>query len=442
MIKMRVLYFDCFSGISGDMTVGALLDLGVPQDYLIANLNKLGISDEYELEIKRGVKCGIEGTDFNVHLTRLKDHDLSENHHFIQQKHDHEHEHEHEHNHEHEHERNHEHEHEHDHENIIINFQDEHHGRNFFVIEGLIDKTDLNDNVKKLSKDIFMKVAEAESKVHGKSIYEVHFHEVGAVDSIVDIIGTAICIDYLQPDLIISSPINTGSGFVKCEHGLIPVPAPATVNILKDVPIYCDEREFELTTPTGAAIIKVLASEFKKIPLIKTKKVGYGCGKRNTEKPNLLRVILAEDETDEVCILEATIDDMNPQLYGYFMDKLFAAGAKDVYLTPVYMKKNRPGIVVTITASNSMENEIKQIIFNETTTIGIRRFNIERTELQREFRELSTEYGDIMYKISMYNNKIVNISPEFEDLKRAAESYNVPLKKVFNEAVGVMRSLF
>ena len=430
---MKILYFDCFSGISGDMTVGALLDLGVPQDYLITNLKKLGISDEYEIEIKRGVKCGIEGVDFNVHLVHCEGHVHHDNHNFTEHKHDHEHEYKQEH--------------------VNSDSKDEHHhdehkdishehpGRNFFIIEGLIDKTDLNENVKKLSKDIFLKVAEAEAKVHGKSIYEVHFHEVGAVDSIVDIVGTAICIDYLQPDLIISSPINTGSGFVKCEHGLIPVPAPATVNILKDVPIYCDEREFELTTPTGAAIIKVLASEFKKFPCIKTKKVGYGCGKRNTEKPNLLRVILAEDEADEVCILEATIDDMNPQLYGYFMDKLFAVGAKDVYLTPVYMKKNRPGIVVTITALNRLENEIKQIIFDETTTIGIRRFNIERTELQREFRELNTEYGDIKYKISRYNDKIVNISPEFDDLKKAAESYNVPLKKVFNEAVGVMRSI-
>jgi pyridinium-3,5-bisthiocarboxylic acid mononucleotide nickel chelatase len=430
MIIMKILYFDCFSGISGDMTVGALLDLGVPQDYLITNLNKLGISDEYELEIKKGVKCGIEGTDFNVHLVHNDDHD------FIAHKLEHEH--------------NHGNEHDHDHDNIDPqshnhheghrHIEHEHHGRNFFVIEGLIDKADLNDNVKKLSKNIFMKVAEAEAKVHGKSIYEVHFHEVGAVDSIVDIVGTAICIDYLQPDLIISSPINTGSGFVKCEHGIIPVPAPATVNILKDVPIYCDDREFELTTPTGAAIIKVLASEFKKFPCIKTRKVGYGCGKRNTEKPNLLRVILAEDETSEICILEATIDDMNPQLYGYFMDKLFAAGAKDVYLTPVYMKKNRPGIVVTITIPKIIENEINQLIFDETTTIGIRKFSVERTELQREFRKINTGYGDINYKISKYKDKIVNVSPEYEDLKKAAESFNVPMKIVLNEAIGILKN--
>lgn len=404
---MKILYFDCFSGISGDMTVGALLDLGVTKEYLVSNLDKLGISSEYEVIVKKDVKCGIEGTDFNV---ILKGHE-----HHSDYDHDHDHDHEHEHEHEH----------------------NQHHiERNLFDIEGLIDNSELNSNVKKLSKDIFMRVAEAEAIVHGKSIYEVHFHEVGAVDSIVDIVGTAICIDYINPDRVICSPINTGSGFVKCQHGIIPVPAPATLNILKDVPIYCDDREFELTTPTGAAIVKVLASEFRKNPCIKVKRVGYGCGKRNTEKPNLLRVVLAEDEVEigEVCILEATIDDMNPQIYGYFMDKLFKAGARDVYLTPVYMKKNRPGIVVTITTPTLIQDKIKELIFNETTTIGIRKFNIERTELQREFKEYKTSYGNINYKICKYNDKVVNVSPEFEDVKKAAESFNVPLKEVYREA--------
>lgn len=390
---MRILYFDCFSGISGDMTVGALLDLGVPQEHLLSNLEKLGISDEYEIRIKKSIKNGIEGTDFYV--------DLIEHHHH----HDHDHGHEHHH----------------------------HHGRNLFDIEGLIDKSDLDENIKAISKNIFKIVADAEAKVHGKDIYEVHFHEVGAVDSIIDIVGTAICIDYIKPDKIISSALNTGSGFVRCQHGLIPVPAPATVNILKDVPIYCDEREFELTTPTGAAIIKAVASDFKKLSEIKIKKVGYGCGKRDTDKPNVLRVIIAEDASQDTCILEATIDDMNPQIYGYLMDKLFEAGAKDVYLTPVYMKKNRPGIVVTVTTPIKLEERIKEVIFTETTTIGIRRFNIERTELEREFKTQSTEFGDIMFKVSSYNNKVVNVTPEFEDIKSVAEKLNIPLKMLYKE---------
>jgi pyridinium-3,5-bisthiocarboxylic acid mononucleotide nickel chelatase len=389
---MKILYFDCFSGISGDMTVGALLDLGVPHEHLITNLEKLGISNEYEIRIKKSLKNGIEGTDFYVNL--------KEHHHH----HDHDHEHGH-----------------------------HHHGRNLFDIEGLIDKSDLDENVKVMSKNIFKIVAEAESKVHGKDIYEVHFHEVGAVDSIVDIVGTAICIDYIKPDRIISSAINTGSGFVKCQHGLIPVPAPATVNILKDVPIYCDEREFELTTPTGAAVIKALASDFKKLSEMRIKKVGYGCGKRDTDKPNVLRVIIAEDASQDTCILEATIDDMNPQIYGYLMDKLFESGAKDVYLTPVYMKKNRPGIVVTVTTPTKIEDRIKEIIFNETTTIGIRKFHIERTELEREFKTHCTEFGDINFKVSSYNNKIVNVTPEFEDIKRAADKLNIPIKNIYNQ---------
>lgn len=426
---MRTLYFDCFSGISGDMTVAAMLDLGVPHDFLLSNLDKLGISTEFSIKIGKSVKCGIEGTDFNVILSSHEEH-----HHHLDESHEAHKDHEH-----HEHgDKDHQHGHKHDH---FHSHDEEHHGRNLFTIEALIDKSELNDNIKNLSKEIFKKVAEAEAIVHGKSLYDVHFHEVGAVDSIVDIVGAAICIDYLQPDKIISSPINTGSGFVKCQHGLIPVPAPATVQILKDVPIYCDEREFELTTPTGAAIIKVLASEYKKLPGIRAKRIGYGCGKRNTEKPNLLRIILSEDEFEEVAILEATIDDMNPQIYGFFMDKLLKAGAKDVYFTPVYMKKNRPGIVVTITTSVQLENRIKDIIFNETTTIGIRKFKIERTELEREFKKLTTDYGAISYKISKYNDRIVNITPEFEDVRQAAENFNVSVKEVLSAATSAARTI-
>ncbi|SKA91341.1 hypothetical protein SAMN05443428_11151 [Caloramator quimbayensis] len=391
---MKVLYFDCFSGISGDMTIGALLNLGVPFDYLLLELDKLSISDEFDIEIKEGQKCGITGIDFNVHIKHNNDN--HSNHH-------------------------------HDH----------HHGRNLKDIEEIINNSSLKDNVKKLSKDIFYCLAKSESEVHGKDIYEVHFHEVGAVDSIVDIVGAAICIDYIKPDIIISSPINTGKGFVECEHGIIPVPAPATLKILRGVPIYCDEREFELTTPTGAAIVKTLSSEFKNFPCMKIIREGYGCGKRDTKKPNLLRVILGEGNSEDVCILEATIDDMNPQFCGYLMDKLFEAGAKDVYYTPVYMKKNRVGILITITTPVSIEEKIKEIMFKESTTIGIRRFNIQRTELDREFKKVSTEFGDIRFKVSSYKGEIMNVSPEYEDVKRAAENKNIPLKKIYNEAVKI-----
>lgn len=390
---MSTLYFDCFSGISGDMTVGALIDVGVPGEYVISELSKLGISDEYEIKIGTAVKCGINGTDFDV---VLKEH--------------HHHEEEHEHHH--------------------------HHERTMEDIEKLIRGSSLNENIKELAVKMFFIVAEAEAKVHGQPVNKVHFHEVGAVDSIVDIVATAICIDYLKPDKILSSPVNTGRGFVKCQHGLLPVPAPATLNILENVPIYCDEREMELTTPTGAAIIKALASDFAKLSDFKVKKSGYGCGKRNTEKPNLLRVMLGEYSKGELCLLQATIDDMNPQIYGHLMDKLFEAGVKDVYYTPIYMKKNRPGIVVTITVTSEKEEAVKEVMFSETTTIGIRKINIDRTELDRRIVKANTSMGDISCKVCSYKGKVVNVTPEYEEVKKAAIDNNTSFKQAYNTIIG------
>lgn len=391
-----VLYFDCFSGISGDMTVGALIDIGVPEEYLIEELKMLGIDDEYELIISKQVKNGIQGTDFDVIL--------KEHHHD-----------------------------DHDHHS---------HGRNLRDIEELIDKSKLNDNVKEISKKIFMLIAEAEAKVHGMGLYEVHFHEVGAVDSIVDIVGAAICIDYLKPTKIIASPINTGKGFVRCQHGLIPVPAPATCEILKGVPIYSDEREMELTTPTGAAILKALASEFKELKGLKINRVGYGCGKRNTEKPNLVRVSLCEGNEDTISILEATIDDMNPEFYSFLMDKLFDAGALDVYFTPVYMKKNRPGIVVTITTPELNLDRVKETLFIESTTIGVRKYDVERWILDREIKTLNTSYGEVKFKVGKLDGKIINISPEFEDVRRVANEHNLPIKGVYNQILAQIMKEF
>lgn len=389
---MSTLYFDCFSGISGDMTVGALIDVGVPGEYVVNELGRLGIDDEFEINISRGVKCGISGTDFNVILKENHGHDEGYGHHY--------------------------------------------HGRTMGDIEELIKQSSLNDNVKNLSLRMFLIVAEAEAKVHGQPVEQVHFHEVGAVDSIIDIVGTAICIDYLKPDKIISSPVNTGRGFVRCQHGLLPVPAPATLNILQDVPVYCDEREMELTTPTGAAVIKALATDFVKMPDFKVKKCGYGCGKRNTEKPNLLRVILGEDMSGELCLLQATIDDMNPQIYGHLMDRLFEAGARDVYYTPVYMKKNRPGVVVTITVASRFEEAVKDVMFSETTTIGIRKIKIDRTELDRRMVKVSTPIGDINCKVCSYKGRVVNVTPEYEEVKKAAEKNNMSFKMAYNIIVG------
>ncbi len=372
---LRILYFDCFSGISGDMAVASLLDLGVSKEYLLNELKKLNIDEEYKIDIKRVKKAGIDSTYFDVILTEHR-----------------------------------------------------HHARNLFDIEGIIDKSDLNKSVKELSKKIFKIVGEAEAKVHGEKLYDVHFHEVGATDSIIDIVSFSICLDYLKIDKVISSYINTGRGFVECEHGTLPVPAPATAEILKGIPVYSDEREFELTTPTGAAIIKAVADEFKMDCPLVIKNVGYGAGKRDTEKPNILRAILSEDNQDELFLIQANIDDMTGEMYGYLMDKLFEAGARDVYYTPIYMKKNRPAVTLNVIVSKTMEEKILDIIFTESTTIGVRRIKIDRVELERETKTAKTIYGDIKVKIARYKDKIVNVKPEFEDLKRIADKNNIPLK--------------
>lgn len=374
---MRTLYFDCFSGISGDMAVAALIDLGVPKEYIIEELKKLNIDEEYRIEIKRVKKAGIDATDFDVILTEHR-----------------------------------------------------HHARNLFDIEGIIDKSNLSKGVKSLSKKIFKIVAEAEAKVHGEKLYDVHFHEVGATDSIIDIVSFSICIEYLKIDKVISSYINTGRGFVKCDHGTLPVPAPATSEILKGVPIYSDDREFELTTPTGAAIIKAVADEYVMDCPIVIKSVGYGAGKRETEKPNVLRVILSDDDYDEIFLIQANIDDMTGQNCGYLMERLLEHGAKDVYYTPIYMKKNRPAVVLNVITSKSKEEKMLDIIFTESTTIGVRKIKLERVELDREIKTISTDYGDVKVKVAKYKDKVVNIKPEYEDLKKIALENNMPLKNV------------
>ncbi len=279
-MEKRVLYFDCFSGISGDMTIGALLDLGIDANEFIDRMKRIKL-DEFDLEIKKGIKKGITGTDFTVHIKKAEDHVVreSEGH----SEHDHNHEHEHTHKHPHTEEVAHSHKHE--------------HARNLNDITRIIDQSDLSDFVKNTSKQIFQIVAVAEAKIHGKTVDEVHFHEIGAVDSIVDIIGTAVCIEMLQVDEIRSSALNLGSGFVHCEHGIFPVPAPATLEILSNVPVYSKNANKELTTPTGAAIIKALSCGYGTLPEFTIEKIGYGLGKRDMETPNVLRVIIGKKKS-------------------------------------------------------------------------------------------------------------------------------------------------
>jgi len=332
------------------MNLAALIDLGVPKEYLIQELSKINLNSEYEIKVEKSKKVGISGTRVDVILKDKLDDET------------------------------------HISDKALHGQNNEHdHHRNLKDIEKIINSSDLSDKVKKLSLNMFMKVAEAEAKVHGKTLYEVHFHEVGAIDSIVDMVGAAICLDYLEVDKIIASPVQVGGGFVKCAHGIIPVPAPATVEILKNIPINTGIVQFETTTPTGAAILAANVQEFTQKVDFTIKKIAYGIGHRDLEIPNVLRVYLGEKESSEKVgeqyILETNIDDMNPELYGYVEEKLFEAKALDVFKTPIYMKKGRPGIKLSVLVDEKNEKNVLDIIFEETTSLGVRKCKVEKIML-------------------------------------------------------------
>lgn len=412
---MKILYYDCFSGISGDMNLGALLDLGIDKKYLIDELSKLSING-YEIKVSRDSRKGIEGTKVDV--------DLQEHHHEHTQDGS---------------------EGEHSHGHVGSNHSHEEH-RNLKDIEKIIDCSELSSKVKELSKKIFMRVARAEAKVHGKTLYEVHFHEVGAIDSIVDIVGAAICISHLNVDKIMSSSIELGGGFVKCAHGLIPVPAPATVEILKGIPVKLGAVPFETTTPTGAAILAANVSEFKDDNDFIIKKIGYGIGNRDTEIPNVLRVMLVEEVENlsdtgkmenegEVFqeIVECNIDDMNPELYEYILDKLFTEGALDAYLSPIIMKKGRPGVKISVLCKEDKIEKMKEVLFRETTTFGVRSFKVHKTMLQREFTKINTSYGEVTVKEAYYKGEKIKNKLEYEECKKIAQSVGIPISEVYEK---------
>ena len=401
---MKILYYECFSGISGDMNLGAMVDLGVDADYLIDQLSKLNLQ-EYDIKIYRDSKMGIGGTRVEV-IIKDEEHEDAHN----------------------------------------------HHHRNFEDIKEIITKSALNDKVKNLSLDIFLKVAGAEGKVHGKSISEVHFHEVGAVDSIVDIVGAAICFDYLKVDKVLCSTIEVGSGFVKCAHGVLPVPAPATVEILKGAPTKSERVPFEATTPTGAAILAAFVDEYTDNKSFVTNKVGYGVGKKDGNIPNLLRVFLGEevrlkeDEAffneikEEAYVLECNIDDMNPENYEYVMDKLFEVGAQDVYLTPIIMKKGRPAVILSVLYRSDIEEVVKSILFIETTTLGIRKYAVEKSMLKRVTDKVNTIYGEVRVKFALSKGKIVKYKFEYEDCKALARENKLPLSVIYEEAEKALKN--
>jgi len=394
-VKNKILYFDCFAGISGDMTVGALLDLGADEKELMRSLDMLHLHG-YRIEIKKALKNGISGTDFNVIIEEEHSHHSHHDHH--------------------------------------------HHSRNFSDISGLINSSPLDSFVKELSLKIFREIAEAESKIHAKSIDEVHFHEVGAIDSIVDIVAAAVCLNMLKPDKIISSPLNLGEGTVECAHGVFPVPAPATAEILKGIPVYSSGIKKEMTTPTGAAIIKCIAEDFSSFPAMKIASTGYGLGKRNLEVPNVLRLVMGETEiSGKKVMIETNIDDMSGEIFSYLVPRLFEHGALDVFITPVIMKKGRPGHVLSVMCEDTQVNPLEEIIFSETTTFGTRRYEVDRTELERTVSKVNTSYGEISVKNAYSNGKFLKFSPEYDECAEAAKKHGVPVREVYNAVTAQLK---
>jgi pyridinium-3,5-bisthiocarboxylic acid mononucleotide nickel chelatase len=388
MKSARIAYFDCFSGISGDMVLGALVDAGADLRTIEAELRKLGlegwsISAE---KVKRGA----------IFATQVK-----------------------------------------------VESSEGHHHRGLSIILGRIDKAGLAPRAADRARRIFTRLAEAEAKVHNMPVEEVHFHEVGAVDSIVDIVGAAIGFELLGIDEFACSALDVGAGQVKTAHGLLPVPAPATAELLRGAPLYTSGIARELVTPTGAAIATTLSTRYAQIPEMTLRAVGYGAGSADlTEKANVLRILIGENATSEagehwdapVSVIETNLDDMSPQIYGYFVERALAAGALDVFSTAVQMKKNRPGVLLTILCDAAHTARLMDLVFRETTTIGVRTYDVRRKVLDRELVPVETPFGEVRMKISRMNGSVLNATPEYEDCQRLAAEKGIPLKQVIAAA--------
>ncbi|HEY5532526.1 MAG TPA: nickel pincer cofactor biosynthesis protein LarC [Candidatus Anoxymicrobiaceae bacterium] len=382
---MTIAYFDCFSGISGDMVLGALIDLGLRLDELNEALSTLDL-EEFGIEAREVQSYSLRATKVDVIVP----------------------------------------------ESVLV--------RTFANIRDLIVSSGLPETVKAMSLEIFMRLALAESVVHGKPVDQVHFHEVGAVDSIVDIVGSAFGIHALGITEVFSSPLPLGHGMIKTAHGSLPVPAPAVLEILEDTPTYGRGIPTEIVTPTGAAIIKTLAGAFGNAPLMRLEKTGYGAGTKDLGVANLLRVITGEaldypSEAEELAIIVSTnIDDMNPEFYDYVMERLFGAGAHDVWLTPIQMKKTRPGTVVNALCAPKDATTIKRILIEETSTFGLRTSMVMKKAIEREVIEVETPWGKVRVKVGRESNHITSVSPEFSDCARIAGEQRVPVKEVFRKA--------
>ena len=440
---MRIAYLECFSGMSGDMFLGALVDAGVPARLLEETVAALGVGAR--LEISRVVRSGISATKVDVWVDGEKDMPREE---YWAERDQHAHSHAHSHDH-HEH-----HEHSHSHgessraevpaPHVPAPHVHEHsHGRGLTEIREIIGKAGISESAKKTAIAIFEELGAAEAKIHATSVEKVHFHEVGAVDAMVDIVCAAVGSEALGVDENICSPLNVGGGTVKCTHGTLPVPAPATVELLKDAPVYSSGLQVELVTPTGAAIVKTLARRFASFPAMKIEKSGYGAGARDFPgHTNVVRLtvgeaastLAAKTATEILTVLEANLDDLNPQVFGYVMDRLLAEGALDAFGMPVQMKKSRPGTLLTVLCKPEDASRLTQLIFTETTTLGVRRREEVRQTLARRWENVRTQWGEVRIKIASMNGTVTNYAPEFEDCRRIAAEHHVPLKTVMQEA--------
>lgn len=385
---MKIAYFDCFAGASGDMILGALMDAGLEIERLRAELAKLRLSD-YAIDVTKVTKRGIGGSQALVQI--------GHHHH--------------------------------------------HHHRHLYDIERILEQSDLDDALKMRSRAVFTRLAQAEAQVHRTSIEKIHFHEVGAMDAIIDVVGSVVGMAALEIERIYCSALHVGTGTVTCAHGVLPVPAPATAELIKGKPAYSTGVQGELLTPTGAAILTTLASDFGPMPAMTVDRVGYGAGTSEPDIPNLLRVIIGESaeesigyQLERVAVIETNIDDMNPQIYDYLFEKFLGMGALDLFLVPMQMKKNRPGTLVTAICPLDRVAEFSDFLMKETTSIGLRWRIENRIKAERTIQEVRTKYGPVKVKVAHVNGNVINISPEYDDCKRLASTSRVPLKDVMLEA--------
>jgi len=382
---MTTAYFDCFSGISGNMILGALVDLGVTVDELREELGALSLG-QYSLQARRVMKQGISGIYVEVRT------------------------------------------------------ESDEGGRTLGDVLGLIDESHLSEDIKERSKRIFVRMGEAEAKVHDRELQAVQLHEVASIDTVVDVVGTLLGMKMLGIEEVTCSPLSLGKGWVECRHGWLPVPAPMTAELVRGVPVRSTNIEAELTTPTGAAIVTTLASHFGDMPLLRVQGVGYGAGEMKLGVPNLLRVLVGEPvgqaegyESERLVVLETNIDDMNPEFYEFIMERLLECGALDVFLTPIQMKKSRPGILLSVMARQDTAGKLLDILLDESTTLGVRIVEKQRFCLPRFSHRVETRFGEIRVKVAYRGDSVVRAVPEYEDCKKVAYDHNVPISRVYAE---------